>query len=229
MENNPLDQGIINADSEHFTDFRPNADRAQLAITFIWITLGFRLLDAFFQYNLITKLQDFSFLNYSEEKMNSLESAENISRIVELLGLAVYIASGIIFIRWFRRAYHNLTNFSMTSHSNGWAAGGWFVPILSWFRPYQIMKELFENTTEYLKGRGANVEDNTSTAIGIWWALWIVSNLTDNIAARINPDTTAGFINIGWTNIAVSLAYIPLAFLITKIIRNYNSLETQLQ
>lgn len=228
MENNPIDQGIFNSNSEHFADFRQNADRAQLAITFIWITTGFRLLDAVFQYNLITKLQDFSFLNYSEDKMQAIQKAESTLRIVEISSGIVYIITGIIFIRWFRRAYFNLNCFANKKYTDGWAAGAWFVPIISWFRPYQIMQELFEKTSEHLNERGVSTDTNYGTPIGVWWTFWVILNITDSICARITPETTSGFINLGWANIVSSLGYFGLAFLITKIIRNYNSLETQL-
>ena len=63
----------------------------------------------------------------------------NIIFITETL---VYIVSGIMFIRWFRRAYFNLhIVVNNLSFSEGWAAGYWFIPFANFNRPYRIMKK----------------------------------------------------------------------------------------
>ncbi len=65
---------------------------------------------------------------------------------------------------WFRRAYFNLhQKVSYLSHSEGWAAGSWFVPIVNLYRPYQIMKEIYVETKELFTKRGLSEKVGYST------------------------------------------------------------------
>jgi len=61
-------------------------------------------------------------------------------------GLAV--ATGIVFVTWLFRAYSNLTlvGTGQVTYSTAWAIGCWFIPFLSFLRPYQIVDDLWITT-----------------------------------------------------------------------------------
>jgi hypothetical protein len=128
---------------------RPNANRAKLAITFIWIVLGFQIISAistFFQYLLLKSVAE----GYSitTEAANSNDFRQSI---IAILFAILYLFSVVFFIQWFRRAYFNQEiKFKSMASTNGWVSGAWFVPIMNLFKPFQLMQEIYENAENYL-------------------------------------------------------------------------------
>jgi hypothetical protein len=49
-----------------------------------------------------------------------------------------------------------------TAHSPGWAAAGWFVPVVSLWFPYQAVRDLVP------------VQHPARRRVGWWWACWLI-------------------------------------------------------
>ena len=65
------------------------------------------------------------------------EESDSVVSMFAFLYIGSLIASMVAFIMWFRRAYanlHRLDNVVILNHTEGWAAGAWFVPILNLFQ-----------------------------------------------------------------------------------------------
>lgn len=209
---------------------RPNDARAKRVIIFIWITMGLQLISAisaYFQYQLLNDVKNGVAITMEAATANDLR--EGIINFV--LGI-IYLLTAIFFIMWFRRAYYNLKQKSkLTSYTDGWAAGAWFVPILNLFRPFQIMKELYTLTPSTLKKHGITspIELNQNL-LGIWWTLWIVVSVIDNVSFRMSfrAETLDSLINSTLIGIVSSILFIPLSIVIVKIIKAYNQVEPSL-
>lgn len=209
---------------------RYNADRARIAITLIWIILGLEIMmfiSGFFQYNLLQNLS--AGIEVSDEAINANDLREGA---IGVLYLVVIIISGVTFIRWFRRAYFNLhTQVSYLEHAEGWAAGAWFVPIINLFRPYNIMRELYDETDELLEKK---VEGYTtmlrSTVVGWWWFFWITSSLLSNASYRLSmhAESIEAFSNVTILGMASNVFGIPAALLVVKVIKDYSNMESLL-
>ncbi|RYE37497.1 MAG: DUF4328 domain-containing protein, partial [Sphingobacteriales bacterium] len=163
---------------------RPNDQRAKNAITLIWIVLALEivaLVSGYLQFNLVQKV-----LNGGEISMEAANSNDTREQVIGIVYLIVFIISAITFIQWFRRAYFNLhQRVPHLTHPEGWAAGSWFVPIMNLFRPFQIMKELFNETKTLLQRLQFGTGDFPSTRfLGIWWTLWIINNLIGQFVFR---------------------------------------------
>jgi hypothetical protein len=104
--------------------------------------------------------------------------------------LVVLICTMIFFILWFRRAYNNLhlTQEVNLLYTEGWAAGAWFVPFLNLVRPYQIMDEIWNKTQQATKNL---LSFKNSSLVGWWWAVYLISNVTSNIASRVFDDNSS--------------------------------------
>lgn len=133
------------------------------------------------------------FIGYSEAEANDSRQV-----LIGILAMIAQLALIITFIQWFRRAYHNLHKAGERNllMSEGWASGAWFVPIMSLFRPYQIMIEIWERTQRLAGSSNTPVEDgidfgsnegstSSKSVVGWWWAFWIGSSITANIAMQI--------------------------------------------
>lgn len=206
---------------------RPNEQRAKNAIVLIWIILALEiasLISGYFQYDLLNTVANGG--EISTETANANDSREQIVGIIYMIA---YIISGIMFIQWFRRAYYNLhQKVNRLSHSEGWAAGAWFVPILNLFRPYQIMKELYNETKDLLVKNGLNISENFSTSIlGWWWTLWIINNFLGQFVSRysMRAETIDELTTMTIASMVSNIVGIPLALITVKVIKGYSKIE----
>jgi hypothetical protein len=209
---------------------RPNAKRADNAVLLLWACLAMNAISFvsnYFQYRLLN-----GFMNGEEISPVSASSNDLRQQIISIASLGVYIVSIVMFILWFRRAYYNLAlKAGPLSQTDGWAAGGWFVPILAWFRPYQMMKEMYETTIGLLNSR--NPDNNYGRSIpliGWWWAAWVTGNIIDNFIFRYtrSADQVDEFVFITWVDMVSNIITIIGAVLAVRVVKNYASLEQPL-
>jgi hypothetical protein len=206
---------------------RPNDQRARNATILIWLVLVMEilsLLSSYLQYTLLVSASNGT--DISPEAASSNDSRE---QIIGIFSLAVLIISAVTFTSWFRRAYYNLhQRVNNLAFTEGWATGSWFVPVLNLFRPYQIMKELYEETRNLFQRKGVMLAEDLSTKyLGWWWALWIINNILGQIAFRtsMKADTINELISSTILNMTTNVINIPLAFLAMRIIRDYANVE----
>lgn len=210
---------------------RPNEQRAKNAIMLIWIVLAFEiisLLSGYLQYDLLQ--QFIAGAEISEETATANDLRE---QVISIFYLIAYIISVITFIQWFRRAYFNLhLKVKHLSHPEGWAAGSWFVPFTNLYRPYQIMKELYQETKDLLTKKGIAFNQNFSTgALGWWWALWLFNGFVGQILFRysLNAESIEEISTSSVLSIFSNIIGIPLALITVKIIGDYAKVEPLLR
>lgn len=208
-------------------NLKPNGQRAKIAIMLIWIVLTVEiisLLSDYLQYDLLQTVANGGQISTETATDNDLRQ-----RIIAMIYLAVFIISGITFIRWFRRAYYNLhLKAESLSFTEGWAAGCWFVPIICLYRPNQIMKELYLETQSLLSQKNENYAQNLTThSIVWWWALWIISSLLGQFIFRysLNAETIDELTVTTIASIIASIIGIPLAIITVKVIKDYSEIE----
>lgn len=204
---------------------RPNIRRAKYAIILIWVVLLLELISILSSYLQIGILHALNEGQYISDE--ALTSNDNRETYIAIIYAVVYIISIVTYIMWFRRAYYNLNIRAKCNHSEGWAAGCWFVPIISLYRPYQIMKEMWEKTDAILKTYNADYIKKSTLIVGVWWVVWIGSNIVQNIILRSSfyGETIEGFINSTWADLIVSVIGIPLALLAIFVIKDYSNRE----
>jgi hypothetical protein len=210
---------------------RPNANRAKLATTFIWIVMGFQIISAistFFQYLLLKSVAE----GYSitTEAANSNDFRQSI---IAILFAILYLFSVVFFIQWFRRAYFNQEiKFKSMASSNGWVSGAWFVPIMNLFKPFQLMQEIYENAESYLLDKKLIDEKKSrKSIIGWWWGLWIGTGVLSRISSSFlgSADDLGELIASTLFSIFMVVIFIPLSILTVMTIQNYNEMELLLE
>ena len=208
-------------------NLKSNGQRAKNAITLIWIVLALEiisLISGYFQYDLLQTVA-----NGGEISTETATSNDTREQMIGIIYMIVFVISAVTFIQWFRRAYFNLhQKVTYLAQTEGWAAGSWFVPIVSLYRPYQIMKELYQETKELLNKKGINVNTNfTTSSLGWWWTLWIINNIIGQFVFRysmkaesIDELTTSTF-----ASMIGNIIGIPLALITVKVIKDYSNVE----
>ena len=135
----------------------------------------------------------------------------------------LFIVLGIAFLKWIYRINKNLNTLSNGSleFTPGWSIGWYFIPIACWYKPFQVMKEI------YLACKDDPQAD--TGLLGRWWFLWIVSTFAANIAMRMafgseGPDSmlASTIAYIVSDAIDVLLAFVALK-LVTEIWISYES------
>ncbi|SET51776.1 protein of unknown function [Hymenobacter actinosclerus] len=100
---------------------------------------------------------------------------------VVLLLILVNILTIVFFLQWFRRAYYNLWKIGRRpDHTDGWAVGSWFIPILNLSRPYSIMKEIWYDT-----GATPSGATDSRTVLRWWWVAYLVHTFSNSLANTV--------------------------------------------
>lgn len=160
-----------------------------------------------------------------EEELNPFELIEGL---VALLQFTVYVATAVVFLMWFHRAYKNLPAFGVTTEQTpGWAVGMWFIPFANLVRPYQAVREMWVKSDpggDFRQGydeRG--LASKSAALVGVWWAAWLISNFVDRFYGRLawdaeTPDQLSSVASLGVASDLLTIVSAALAFLVVKAI-----------
>jgi len=106
--------------------------------------------------------------------LSSLDSDDLRQGVAALVVFAVFVASTVLFLRWFHRAYSNLPALrSQPRFKRGWAIGGWFVPIMWFWRPKQIANDIWRGSDPSPRALEFT-RTEVGSLLGLWWAAWII-------------------------------------------------------
>ena len=91
-------------------------------------------------------------------------------QLIDVVGLGLLVV-------WTRRLYGNLRplGFNEPRFREGWALGGWFVPLVNLVRPKQIVNDIWRaGDPEPPRPAQAWEEQPVSSLLSWWWFFWIV-------------------------------------------------------
>jgi len=141
-----------------------------------------------------------------------------------------FIATIVVFLIWMRRSYWNILALGnrRLEYSPAWAVGCWFVPFVNLARPFSIIKEIWRKSDpETLELENAplaqTVEQSSIVApmFGLWWGLWIISNVASNFSTRfsLGANTLDEHIGTFWVDIVASVLTAFAALLAITVVR----------
>lgn len=209
---------------------RNNTDRAKVALVFVTLVLLVNVamfISGYMQYQLLKDIAEG--YNISDEAADANDIRHGA---IAIIGVIIYLISVVTFIRWFRRAYYNLhLKIKNLDYSEGWAAGSWFVPFVNLYRPYKIMKELYEETEKLVVNSLADYNGQLSTStVGLWWGMWIFSGIVDQIIYHYtkNAYLIDELIESTFLDMVSNVLWIPLSLVTIKVIHDYAKVEKEL-
>ncbi len=210
---------------------RSNQKRSEVALYLVGVVMVVEVVSLvldFFQYDLLISITRGEVVTEDVANLN-----DTSQRIVAILFLIVYAISAFTFIQWFRRAYFNLhLKVKTLVHDEGWASGCWFVPVVCLYRPFQIMKELFQKTEKILYSSDDGFKKTVNfRLLNWWWGFWLFSNFFGQFAFRYSnyAETLDELINSTIASMIGSLIGIPLAIITIVIIKKYAKMEFALE
>lgn len=160
-----------------------------------------------------------------EEAVADGEANDQRQGIIFIFRILVFIASGILILRWIYCANDNVRQLGAKemTFTPGWSVGWYFVPIFNLWKPYQAMKEIWRASYSPSNWRNAVA---AGSPLPWWWFLLLTTNFLDKIAYRISAQ--AGDIDIDIEELmranhyyqAADLTSILLAFITLVIVEN---------
>ncbi|PYT00103.1 MAG: hypothetical protein DMF63_09045 [Acidobacteria bacterium] len=153
--------------------------------------------------------------------------------LIFLLTFVALILSGILFLIWLYRAHSNLESLQGRNleFTPGWAVGYWFVPFVNLYKPFQVVREVWWESNPEIDEEHSFLSESLRTAptyMGIWWAMWIISNIADNVASRVyDPDTMDNIEISGIVFIVSSVISIAAALLAMKVVWDITKRQTE--
>jgi len=129
-----------------------------------------------------------------------IRSAEWLQIASAILLLACIATVG----RWIYLASSNAHAFGpdMTI-TPGWAVGWYFVPFANLVKPFQAMREIWHASHE-----SSGAYDERVPILGVWWGLWITSNILSNVAWRLGDSSPAAAIDMVAAVLSLALAVV---------------------
>jgi hypothetical protein len=210
------------------TELRSNTGRKEAVITLLQVSFGilctFVLVNLY--YVVIGKLID----NGGDVSLKFLTLVNSFGGLLTLVNILVLITTGILFMFWFRRAYTNVHKLGIgwLRWKPGWAVGAWFVPVISLYVPYQIMRDIW-SATAYSIRKDFDTSRFNADIIGWWWALFIVANVLTGLLARLEllsgNDEASLFIRLQYISLFSNLLSAAGALITIRMVRQYSVME----
>ncbi|WP_462251102.1 DUF4328 domain-containing protein [Ekhidna sp.] len=208
-----------------------NAKRASIVINVFWamcVTNVLAIVSGFLELELLERFSNGGFVSDQEASMNDLRQGA-----IGLFQLILLIASIVTFLNWFRRAYGNLHRLNTKpSYREEMAVWSFFIPFVNLYRPFQIAKEILSLSVQKLAAIDQNSRISSSTFIlGLWWALYLISNFVGNIVFRMTMnggETLQDIISQSQAFLFSDVVEIPAIIATILAIKKISNIESQL-
>ncbi len=131
----------------------------------------------------------YSTLPASVNPEETLLPSDIISGLVAVVQLIVTLTTAILALRWVYHSNKNLRALSGESleYTPGWAVGWFLIPIANLWKPYYVMKEIWEVSHQREPGDPSRLKQ--------WWTFWILSNVVGRIALKrmVGAEDASGY------------------------------------
>jgi hypothetical protein len=154
--------------------YRSPVELSRWTIAVLWLAAGISLVAAigdFAEQRMYQRMIDGGFVSHAET-----QASDDRQALIGLAQGAILLTTAVLFILWLRRCYANLDGLGgRRRYSVRWAIWGWFVPVMSLWRPKQIVNDLLS----------CDPRPHSRTIVNWWWAFFLVSNWVAGSSARL--------------------------------------------
>ena len=207
-----------------------NSQRIRYAILFQWIVVGASLLalaSRVAEYLMLQKMATGVKVPHAQ-----IAASDWRQEVIGGTQLVLILMAFIALVLWAHRAYANLHRAHKTPrprHDEGAAGWGWFVPIMNFWYPYQVMKDLWVLTQRYAQPDEAIRYERDNSLIGGWWILRIFTILASRgIRAPAAGDTMDQIFTYVQLMMGMNALYIWYAVGTIYLLRKFRPFEQQL-
>lgn len=172
------DAGI--PDARFSSVYRSARRRSRYAIGFL------ALMGALFTVSVTHDVAGFGLIARAEDGLLTMADANGYDAFTTnlvIVSLVLYIPCGITFLAWLSRSVDNVPVLGggRPIATPRWSIGWWFIPFMSFWKPYQVVKDL--------NARMATGAVTGGALLLAWWLCFIVGNLVARFLARLPVPT----------------------------------------
>lgn len=138
--------------------------------------------------------------------------------------LALYLGTAIAFLVWLYRAEVNARALGAQDMmvGPGWAVGWFFIPLANLVMPFVAVRELWKASAtprDWQLG-------HASPVIALWWACWIVTSITGNIAFALDRiDEYEAFLASDFMSLVSGAFFVPAATLLAMVVGRIQAMQ----
>jgi hypothetical protein len=157
-----------------------------------------------------------------EGDINGLADANDTrQQAIGAAQFALYLVTAVVFLTWVHRANRNARALGAKDmrFTPAWAVGWYFVPIMSLWRPFQAMREIWQASVQ--PGNWQSVP--TPPLVGWWWALFLGAQFLAQAGYQLSKDvdSVSGAMTASTLITISDFVYMPLdivaMLLVTRI------------
>jgi Domain of unknown function (DUF4328) len=181
----------------------------------LWANLS--VVAAYFLFEVAELLGVFTFNTDPDAEFGLFEA---VYGLVGLALIIISIATIILWCMWLHRAAKNVieANFSDFDYTPAWAVGWHFVPFANLFKPFEIMRKIWNASTGV-----STILDSPAPIVSRWWITWLIAGIAGNISGRIalqaeSADTLFLGTVLGAVSSIATFVAIPTALLMLQTI-----------
>ncbi|MPV86282.1 DUF4328 domain-containing protein [Cardiobacteriales bacterium ML27] len=189
---------------------------AQVVVAVISIISGFM------EYQLLTDYERGVYASQDEAVADG-EANDRRQMVIAIGYGAVFIISGFLILKWVYRANYNARQLGAVGmkFTPGWSVGWYFIPIMSLWKPFQAMREIWQvshNPKDWQSVEAGSI-------LGAWWAFFLINGWLgrvvynqSNRAEEIAEFKQAASLSLASDVVGIILALVTL-LLVNKIYR----------
>ncbi|MBV9993069.1 MAG: DUF4328 domain-containing protein [Alphaproteobacteria bacterium] len=128
------------------------------------------------EYQLLARIRDRGAFPGMTEAAQANDARQGVVAIFQVL---TFVVAGFLVLRWIWRSNKNLWASGVAMENTpGWAVGWYFVPFANLWKPYQAMREIWQQSLRE--------EAHSNGPLPWWWAFWLATNIAGNLSFRLS-------------------------------------------
>ncbi|AFT70943.1 hypothetical protein B5T_02673 [Alloalcanivorax dieselolei B5] len=172
------------------------------------------------EYRLLIRIRDGVVL--SDQAIQTTAIRQGVVGLVQTL---VLFTAVILVARWIYRANQNCRRLGARDmrFTPGWAVGWYFIPVLSMWKPFQAMKEIWRASAAPADWR----RQSTPMLMPVWWGMWLLSLMLGSAIIQLarHADSVDDYLLLGQVTLVADFLEIPLAFALIVLIRRIHAMQ----
>ncbi|MDR2710031.1 MAG: DUF4328 domain-containing protein [Burkholderiales bacterium] len=154
------------------------------------------------------------------------EASDTRQAFIGIIQALLFFTSIVLVLKWIYRANDNARRLGAEgmTFTPGWSVGWYFIPILSSWKPYQAMKEIWKASVDPQSWK----PQSASSLLPWWWFFWIVSNILGQAAFRLilRAEEIDELITSNIVTQLSDISDIPLTLILIAIISRIYKMQT---
>ena len=157
---------------------------------------------------------------------SAVHHADDVERTATLLFVAALIVAAALFIWWLWRMREDADWFDpyIARRAKGWVIGGWIVPVVSFWFPYQIVGDVAK-ANQPLPTSGYD-DRQVPLLVKLWWFAFLVMLIGERVVGSVSSDTVSDFdakSNIAYADATWGIVATVLGGLVINLITKSNA------